>query len=82
MYCENIFVVLTGPFLYTILENFVLAILGVPQYRLVTAFDPNCLSPEVITTMSFVAGPSLLAAVITLLAIYFSKVKKEKVVKV
>lgn len=32
--------------------------------------------------MSFVAGPSLLAAVITLLAIYFSKVKKEKVVKV
>lgn len=82
MYCENIFVVLTGPFLYTILENFLLAILGVPQYRLVTAFDPNCLSPEVITTMSFVAGPSLLAAVIILLAIYFSKVKKEKVVKV
>lgn len=82
MYCENIFVVLTGPFLYTILENFLLAILGVPQYRLVTAFDPNCLSPEAITTMSFVAGPSLLAAVITLLTIYFSKVKKEKVVKV
>ena len=82
MYCENIFVVLTGPFLYTILENFLLAILGVPQYRLVTAFDPNCLSPEVITTMSFVAGPSLLAAVIILLAIYFSKVKKEKVVAV
>ena len=82
MYCENIFVVLTGPFLYTILENFLLAILGVPQYRLVTAFDPNCLSPEVITTMSFAAGPSLLAAVIILLAIYFSKVKKEKVVKV
>ena len=60
MYCENIFVVLTGPFLYTILENFVLAILGVPQYRLVTAFDPNCLSPEVITTMSFVARPFLI----------------------
>lgn len=82
MYCENIFVVLTGPFLYTVLENFVLAILGVPQYRLVTAFEPACMSPEVITAMSFVAGPSLLTAVIMLLAIYFSKVKKKKVIKV
>ena len=82
MYCENIFLVLTGPFLYTVLENFVLAILGVPQYRLVTAFDPALLNPKAITVMSFVAGPCLLAAVIILLAVYFSKVKKEKVIKV
>ena len=82
MYCENIFVVLTGPFLYTILENFILAILGVPQYRLVTAFDPALLNPKTITTMSFVAGPALLAVVIMLLAIYFSKVKQKKVIKV
>lgn len=82
MYCENIFLVLTGPFLYTVLENFVLAILGLPQYRLVTAFDPALLNPKAITAMSFVAGPCLLAAVIMLLTIYFSKVKKEKVIKV
>lgn len=82
MYCNNIFVILTGPFLYVELENFVLSILGVPQYRLVIAFAPDCLSPELITALSFIVGPSLLTAVITLLAIYFSKGKKEKVIKV
>lgn len=82
MYCENIFVILTGPFLYAELENFVLSILGVPQYRLVIAFDPDCMSPELITAMSFITGPLLLATVIMLLSVYFSKVKKKKVIQV
>ena len=74
--------ILTGPFLYAELENFVLSIWGLPQYRLIIAFDPDCMSPELITAMSFFTGPLLLAAVIMLLVVYFSKMKKEKVIKV
>ena len=41
LYCKNIFVILTGPFMYSILENFVLAILCLERLRLVVAFDPT-----------------------------------------
>ena len=38
LYCKNIFVILTGPFMYSILENFVLSILRLESYRLVVSF--------------------------------------------
>jgi hypothetical protein len=41
MYVKNIFVVLTAPFIYYQLENFVLSILNVPHYRLCTSFEPS-----------------------------------------
>lgn len=82
MYCDNVFVVLTGPFLYATLENFILAILGIPEYRLVTAFEPSCLDPEVVSMRSFVVGPVLLIACTILLAFFFSKIQKAKVVKI
>ncbi len=80
MYCDNVFVVLTGPFVYTVLENFVLSILRIPQYRLVTAFEPSCLSPAVISAKSFVIGPMLLIGCTVLLAVFFCKIKKTRVI--
>jgi len=41
MYVKNIFVILTGSFIYMMVENFTLAILNVPQYRLFTSFEPS-----------------------------------------
>lgn len=73
LYCKNIFVILTGPFMYTILENFILAILRLEQFRLVVAFDPTSISAQAITATSFVVGPLLLALVICLTAFVLSK---------
>ena len=41
MYSTNIFVVLTAPFVYMILENFTLTALRAEPYRFVTAFEPS-----------------------------------------
>jgi len=82
MYVKNIFIIMTGPFVYSILENFILAILGIPQYRLVTSFEPTSLSSEVITTWSMLAGPGLLVLVAGLMWVYFARIRQQKVYEV
>lgn len=82
MYGKNIFVILTGPFLYTILENFLLSILGLEKYRLVVAFDPTCISYHAVSQLSFLVGPALLLSVIGLTVFFLAKVKKNAVVSV
>lgn len=74
LYIENLFIILTGPFIYGILENFILSILEIPQYRLVTAFDPTAVAN--VNGYSFVAGPLLLVFFIVLLVFYVKKIKK------
>ncbi len=69
LYVKNIFIVLTGPFIYVILENFVLAILRLEKYRLVTSFEPTTISHIAITALSPIIGPILLV-VVTLIALY------------
>ena len=73
LYCKNIFVILTGPFMYSILENFVLAILRLERLRLVVAFDPTTINPEVVSIFSFFFGPIVLSIVIGLTAFLLSK---------
>ena len=73
LYCKNIFVILTGPFMYSILENFVLAILRLERYRLVVAFDPTTVDPRVVSISSFFFGPIVLSIVIGLTAFLLSK---------
>ena len=68
-----IFVILTGPFMYSILENFVLAILRLERLRLVVAFDPTTINPEVVSIFSFFFGPIVLSIVIGLTAFLLSK---------
>lgn len=76
LYIENLFIILTGPFIYEILENFILSILGIPQYRLVTAFDPTAVFLSEINGYSFVAGPLHLVIFMVLLLLYFKRIKK------
>lgn len=76
LYYRNLFVVLTGPFVYYVLENFILSVLGVPYYRLVTSFDPSTLTPEVVTFPRMLVGPALVIFFETLLIGYFSVLKK------
>lgn len=76
LYVENLFIILTGPFIYEILENFILSVLGIPQYRLVTAFEPSSLNLSAINGFSFVAGPLLLVLLMVFLVFYFKRIKK------
>lgn len=73
LYCKNIFVILTGPFMYSILENFILSILRLEQYRLVVSFDPASISEQAVTSLSFITGPLILGVVICLTAFVLSK---------
>ena len=82
LYCKNIFIVLTAPFMYTVLESFVLAILSIPEYRLVTAFEPTCISSKAVSVLSFVVGPVLLINVTALIAAFYARFKKMKIVEV
>ena len=73
LYCKNIFVILTGPFMYSILENFVLSILRLEKYRLVVSFDPTTVSPQAVSMISFLVGPIVLGIVTGLTAFLLSK---------
>lgn len=55
----------TGPFSYTILENIILAYLGVPYFRLITSFDPSSLSSDAVTAGRLLVGPLILIILIS-----------------
>lgn len=82
MYVKNIFLVLTGPFIYAVLENFILAVLGLEQYRLVTAYEPSTISADAVGILSFIVGPLLLILFTLVTGIYFRFIKKTAVVSV
>ena len=73
LYCKNIFVILTGPFMYSVLENFVLSVLRLEQYRLVVSFDPTTVTPQAVSIFSFLVGPTALIVVIGLTAFFLSQ---------
>ena len=80
LFCRNIFVVLISPFVYSIMENFILSILHLESYRLVTAFDPTNITPRAIIHASFIVGPVLLIITVGIVALVLSR--KNKIVTV
>lgn len=82
LYINNIFIVLTGPFVYSILENFILSVLGVPFFRLVTSFDPSTLDAGAVTTERLLVGPIILIIFVSGLLLYFKTIKKTSVYEV
>ena len=82
LYGSNVFIILTGPFIYVILENFFWAILDAPGLRFVTAFEPASLSAPAVHATSFIAGPALMCIVMGLVAFYYQKVKKRSIYQV
>ncbi|BBF42406.1 hypothetical protein lbkm_1088 [Lachnospiraceae bacterium KM106-2] len=73
---DNIFVILTGPFVYVLLENFLFSVLGKPEYRLVTSFDPSCIDFHRITIQSMLVGPAIAIILTAAIYIYVIKIKK------
>ena len=79
MYSSNLFVILTAPFVYLILENFTLSVLRLEKYRFITAFEPTTIFSTNLTAGSFFVGPLLLCAVTGLTVLYYTKLRKRSV---
>lgn len=75
LYVKNIFVILTAPFIYMILENFILSVLGIYQFGITTSFDPRDQLIDV-NEMAVLVGPLIAIIFIILLVLYFKKIKK------
>lgn len=57
VYSRNLFVIITGPFLYIMVENFILSFFRMDKYRLITAFEPSLVNVKSLSWHSFVIGP-------------------------
>ena len=79
MYINNIFIIMTAPFVYYILENVALSVLYVPSYRLTTAYRPVSVSCHAITALSFIVGPMLLILFTLGIGLVESQIKKKRV---
>ncbi|WP_018753614.1 hypothetical protein [Paenibacillus sanguinis] len=79
LYINNIFVILTGPFIYAMLENFILSMLGFEGYRLYISFNPESFNAEKFGYFPLLVGPLLALLFTALIAYFYSKVKRSTV---
>lgn len=78
LFSKNIFVVLTAPFIYVILDNFFWSNLRVAN-AFVFGFEPGVLSPDYITPVTFAFGPIQMLLILTLIVLFYTKVKKRTI---
>jgi len=79
LYVNNIFIIMTGPFVYVFIQHYILAILGVPYYSIITSFDPSILASKSISLERLLIGPFLLIVFICITIICFSIIKKNSI---
>lgn len=80
LYSKYLFVVLTGPFVYSIVENFCTSVLGVSNISLVSSFCPENINWDYFSFspyISILVGPLLLTAVCFALYMFFNTVQKK-----
>lgn len=75
LYLENILVILIAPFIYFILENFLLSIFGLPKLRLLSSFYINTMTDT--NALNLLVGPTLAILFILTILIYFKLCKKK-----
>lgn len=75
--CNNVFVSMTGAFIYSIAENFITAHLNIPELSICTSYYPNRLECDKISFGKLAVGPLVMVLVIALLHGYYRlKIKK------
>lgn len=79
LYSRNLFVILTGPFIYMILDNFIWSVFGLERYRFITAFEPSLVFVESFSWYSLVIGPAVLMVVIVCYGLYMQFVAEKHV---
>lgn len=74
---NNVFVAMTGAFVYSIAENFITAHLDVPELSICTSYYPNRLESSKISFGKLAVGPCVIMVAIVLLHVYYCfKIKK------
>lgn len=68
---KNIFIAMTGTFVYSMVENFVTAILQMPEISMTTSFYPNRLVASAITIPKLIVGPVVISIIIIAIYIYY-----------
>lgn len=63
LFCRNSFVALTGPFIYSILENYFMSIIGCPANSMITSFYITRLAPGYTSIHNLLVGPIILVVV-------------------
>ena len=76
LYLENILVILTAPFIYFILENFIMSTFGMPKQRLLSSFYINTMTDT--NALNLLVGPILAILFIFIFLMYF-KISKKKI---
>jgi len=77
LYSRNLFVIMAGPFIYMILDNFIWNLIEPMNYSLATAFEPSSINRDYLSSAHFMLPPVQLGLVITGYWIYMHiKLKK------
>ncbi|KOR90171.1 hypothetical protein [Paenibacillus solani] len=76
LFVRNIFVILTGPFIYVMLENFILSLLRYESFRIYISFNPEFYNASKYGYWPLLFGPALVLLVSALTLFYFAKIKK------
>jgi len=66
MYIDNLFVILTAPFVIVFLENFITSLLAVPKYSFTTVFVLNRLSSTAMNPTNLLIGIMLFCIYVTI----------------
>lgn len=82
LYEKNIFIVLSGPFVFTLIDSFILASLAIPQYNLFTAFEPSSLVPGSTSPVTFLAGMLSFVFAAAALYVFYHVFRKEDVYQI
>ena len=78
LFSKNIFVVLTAPFIYVILDNFFWSNLRIAN-AFVHGFEPGAMQSKYITPLTFISGPIQMFLILTLIVLFYTKVKKRTI---
>lgn len=78
LFSKNIFVVLTAPFIYVILDNFFWSSLSIAN-AFVHGFEPGAMQPKYVTPLTFISGPIQMFLILTLIVLFYTKVKKRTI---
>lgn len=73
-YSKHIFIILTGPLIYSIIENFCTSILGISNMSLVSSFYPESINWNYFSMspyVSIVIGPIFLIIICCIMNLYF-----------
>lgn len=76
LFISNIFIILTGPFIYAIMENFIFQILPLRNYRIYLSFNPEFYEAAKYGYWPLLIGPLLALLFTSFIAFYCRKIKK------